>query len=244
MITSRAELIDHCLITLGAPVLEVNVAPIQVEHCIDTALQYYQHFHSDALHRNYYVHKVTAADATNEYIDLPESFAYVTKMLYSGALNNSMASQFSDLWQFTAQQYTALQAGTSGLSGFYIAMSNLQLLQDVFKAMQRIRFSRHMDRVYVEEGLKEGQFVVFEGYSIIDENTYEDVWNDYFLKKYATALIKKQWGTNMKKFEGMQLPGGVMFTGQATYDEAVQEIADLEEEMRTTWQEPDGFFIG
>jgi len=242
---TREELIDYCLRKLGAPVLQINVAPEQIEDRIDEALQFYQAFHSDALHRNYYVHKVTATDVTNKYVALPEAYAYVTKMLLLTSASTSMASQFSDLWQYTAQQYTALQSGAAGgLSGFYVAMSNLQLMQDVLKGAQRIRFSRHMDRVYVEEVMKEGEYVVFEGYSIIDPVAFTDVWDDYFLKKYATALIKKQWAGNMKKFEGMQLPGGVMFNGQSMYDEAIMEISELEEEMRTTWQEPDGFFIG
>jgi hypothetical protein len=216
-----------------------------VEDRIDEALQFYQAFHSDALHRNYYVHKVTATDVTNKYVALPEAYAYVTKMLLLTSASTSMSSQFSDLWQYTAQQYTALQSGAAGgLSGFYVAMSNLQLMQDVLKGAQRIRFSRHMDRVYVEEVMKEGEYVVFEGYSIIDPVAFTDVWDDYFLKKYATALIKKQWANNLKKFSGMQLPGGVMFEGQIMYDEAVMEISELEEEMRMTWQEPDGFFIG
>jgi hypothetical protein len=242
---SRPEFIDYCLRSLGAGVLQVNVSPEQVEDRVDEALQFYQAFHSDALHHNFYVHKVTAADVTNKYVTLPEAYAYVTRMLLLSSTTTSYSSQFSDLWQYTAQQYTALQSGSAGgLSGFYVAMSNLQLMQDVLKGAQRIRFSRHMDRVYVEETMKEGEYVVFEGYSIIDPEQYTDVWDDYFLKKYATALIKRQWANNLKKFSNMQLPGGVMFEGQIMYDEANVEIDALEEEMRSTWEFPPDFAIG
>lgn len=241
---TRAEFTDYCLRKLGAPVLQINVAPEQVEDRVDEALAFYQHFHSDALHHNFYVHKVTATDVTNKYVTLPEAYAYVTRMLMLNSASTSMASQFSDLWQFTAQQYTALQAGQGGLSGFYVAMSNLQLMQDVLKGAQRIRFSRHMDRVYVESEMKEGEHVVFEGYSIIDPIAFTDVWDDYFLKKYATALIKKQWANNLKKFSNMQLPGGVMFEGQIMYDEANLEISELEQEMRDTWELPPDFAVG
>lgn len=241
---SRVDFIDYCLRALGAPVLQVNVAPEQVEDRVDEALQFYQAFHSDALHHNFYVHQVTATDVTNKYVTLPEAYAYVTRMLLLSSASTSMSSQFSDLWQYTAQQYTALQAGNGGLSGFYVAMSNLQLMQDVLKGAQRIRFSRHMDRVHVEEVMKEGEHVVFEGYSIIDPDEYSDVWNDYFLKKYATALIKRQWANNLKKFSNMQLPGGVMFEGQIMFDEANVEIEQLEQEMRDTWEFPPDFAIG
>ena len=58
-----------------------------------------------------------------------------------------------------------------------------------------------------------------------------DVWNDRFLRKYTTALIKRQWGANLKKFAGIQMPGGVTLNGQVIYDEAIQEIEKMEEEI-------------
>ena len=241
--TSRSELIDYCLRKLGAPVLQINVAQEQIEDRIDESLQLYQAYHSDALHMNYYTHQVTATDVTNKYVALPEAFAYLTRMLLQPGANSS-ASQFSDMWQFMSQNYTAALASAGGMSSFYIGMSNIQMLQDTMKGMNIIRFSRHMDRVYVESDMTEGDWVVFEGYSIIDPETFTDVYNDYFLKKYATALIKKQWGTNMKKFTGMQLPGGVQFSGQDIYNEAVEELEKLELEIRDNWEAPPLFFMG
>jgi hypothetical protein len=70
------------------------------------------------------------------------------------------------------------------------------------------------------------------------------VYNDRYLKRYATALIKRQWGTNLKKFEGIQMPGGVTLNGQKIYDEAVEEIKELEAEMQTTYTEPPNFMVG
>ncbi|NDE81955.1 MAG: hypothetical protein EB037_13740, partial [Actinobacteria bacterium] len=89
-----------------------------------------------------------------------------------------------------------------------------------------------------------GEFLVFECWRILDPNTYTDVYNDMWLKRYATALIKRQWGDNLKKFAGMQLPGGVMLNGQTIYDEAVQEIQNIEQEIRNTFELPVDFFTG
>ena len=77
-----------------------------------------------------------------------------------------------------------------------------------------------------------------ECYSIIDSTHYASFWNVRWLKEYATALIKKDWGTNLKKFAGVQLPGGVVLNGQAIFDEATEEIKALEEEMQNKYELP------
>ena len=85
---------------------------------------------------------------------------------------------------------------------------------------------------------------IFEGFIIIDPASYTKVWNDRLLKRLTTAYMKKQWGTNMKKFQGMQLPGGIMMNGQQIYNEAVQEIAEIEQLIRASHEEPPQFLIG
>ena len=89
-----------------------------------------------------------------------------------------------------------------------------------------------------------GQYVVFDGYESIDPDTYTDVWNDMFLKKYTTSLYKKQWGNNLIKFEGMQLPGGVTFNGRQIFDDANTEILKIEEEMQLRYEAPPHFIVG
>jgi hypothetical protein len=79
---------------------------------------------------------------------------------------------------------------------------------------------------------------------ILNPNDYNKVYNDRLLKKLATAYIKRQWGTNMKKFQGMQLPGGIMMNGQQIYNEAMQEIADIEQNIRNAAEEPPQFILG
>lgn len=87
-------------------------------------------------------------------------------------------------------------------------------------------------------------YLVLECYRILDPETYTDVYNDYYLKKYLTALIKQQWGQNLIKFEGMQMPGGVTFNGRQIYDDATQDLEKLVEEARLNWEEPIDFMTG
>mgnify|MGYP001585128484 FL=1 len=111
-----------------------------------------------------------------------------------------------------------------------------------------VSFDRHRDRLRIDMDWKNevqiGSYIVVEGYRIIDPSTFTDVYNDYFLKKYATALIKKQWGANLIKFEGMTMPGGVTFNGRQLFDDAIEELQRLEEEVRLNWEQPVDFYVG
>jgi hypothetical protein len=89
-----------------------------------------------------------------------------------------------------------------------------------------------------------GDFIIVECYRVVDQDTYTDIWNDYYLKKYTTALIKRQWGANLSKFEGMVMPGGVTFNGRQLFEDANEEIQKLEEEVRLNWEMPVDFYTG
>ena len=85
---------------------------------------------------------------------------------------------------------------------------------------------------------------IAEAMAIIDPATYTEVYDDMFLKKYATALIKRQWGENLKKFQGIMMPGGVTLNGDQIYQEAVQEIQQIEQEMQLKYELPPSLMIG
>jgi hypothetical protein len=115
-----------------------------------------------------------------------------------------------------------------------MVMENLALIAEMLVGKQPIRYNRHMNKLYVDmdwNTLTDGEFLLVEAYQIVDPTDYVDVWKDQWLMRYATALIKRQWGANLSKFTGMTLPGGVQFNGQTLYNEAIQEIDTLEHEM-------------
>ena len=110
-----------------------------------------------------------------------------------------------------------------------------------------IEFTRHKNRVYFHtdklRNIKAGDTIIFDGYEIIDPNNFSSVYNDMFLKKYTTALIKRQWGLNLIKFEGIQMPGGVTLNGRQIFDDAKEELDKLEEEIQLKHEMPPHFFI-
>jgi hypothetical protein len=125
---------------------------------------------------------------------------------------------------------------------------HLQLLDDMFAGHRTFRFNRKQDKVYLDVNMDDifddGDYVIFEVYRALDPEEWTEVYNDMFLRRYATALIKRQWGENMKKFSGMQLPGGVMMNGQQIYDEALTELNELEREMQSRYELPVDFMVG
>jgi len=128
-----------------------------------------------------------------------------------------------------------------------MVMEHLALITELLVGQQPIRYNRHRNRLHVDmdwNKMDTGSFLLIEAYQVVDPDTFTDVWGDRWLYLYATALIKRQWGNNLKKFGNMQLPGGVVFNGQQVYDEADAEIKELERDMVTNLSLPAMDMIG
>ena len=243
--TTRALLQDYCLRNLGAPVIEINVDEDQIEDRTDEAIQFYQEFHSDAVIREYLKHELTATDITNSYITVADSVTSIVRLL---KINASSGSVLFDMgYHMRMNDIFMLQGLATQLQSYEQSQQKLSLIDHTLNTEEHIRFSRHINRVHMDEGfgdLVAGEFIVLEVYSIIDPGTYADVYNDFYLKKYLTALIKRQWGANMMKFDGFQLPGGITMNGRQMFEDAIEEITGLEEECRLMWAMPDNFLMG
>jgi hypothetical protein len=126
--------------------------------------------------------------------------------------------------------------------------THLNLINDLMTGQKPVRFNRHTNKLRIDldwqNEVEVGDFIIVEGWSTLDPTEYTDVYDDYFLKLYATQLIKQQWGTNLKKFEGVQLPGGVTLNGQIIYQEATDQLEKLRDEAQNTYQLPVDFFTG
>jgi len=130
---------------------------------------------------------------------------------------------------------------------YYMAFQQLQLLEDLLVGKQPIRYNRNTNRFYIDmnwQKVSAGQYLVIEAYQIVDPAKFPDVWGDRWLQRYAAQLIKKQWGTNLTKFSGMVLPGGVTFNGEKIYNDAEAELEKLETEMSTSYSLPAYDMIG
>lgn len=241
---SRQTLIDYALRAIGAPVIEINVDEDQVEDRVDEAMQFYQEYHSDSIVRNYRKHLVTAEDATNGYVTVPDSMIFVNNIFPIGA-STSQSGMFSVDYQMHFNDMHNLR-NPGGLIDYEMTKQYMSMIDLKVNGMsQRSSFSRHQNRLYVEgDDLEEGIYIIVEGHEVLDPETYTDIYNDMLLKKYLVALIKRQWGANLIKFEGMQMPGGVTLNGRQIYDDAISDIEKIEETMQLTYEAPTDFFVG
>jgi hypothetical protein len=241
---SREQLKEWCLRQLGFPVIEINVDDDQVDDRVDEALQYFQQFHYDGVERWYLKHQITQDNINNGYVPITENIIGVTR-IFPIASSNATVNMFDlryqlrlhELYDFTSTSYV----------NYVLTMQHIRTLDMLFSGEQPIRFNRHTDKLYIDWNagmMNVGEWLIIEGYIIVDPDAYNDVYNDMMLKRLATAYIKRQWGNNMKKFGGMQLPGGITMNGQQIYEEANQEIATLEEQIRNTYEEPPQFILG
>jgi len=249
--TTRQELIDYSLRRLGSPVLEINVDDDQVEDKVDDALQLYQEYHADATYRTYLKHQITQEDIDNEWIPLASNILYVTKVFPFNKTFGGV-NMFDIRYQMMLNSMGDFMNFAGGMSYYYQMQQYLEFLDSMFEGNPRVMHSRHQERLYIfgdwapniMGSLELGDYVIAEVLTLVDPATFPAVWNDKFVKNYTTALIKQQWGTNMMKFEGMTLPGGVQLNGRQYFEEATTELVDLEEKMRLENEYPIDFFIG
>jgi len=249
MPTNREEFKDYCLRKLGHPVIEINIDDFQLEDRIDDALRFWQEYHFDGTEIIYESYAIQAADITNKYVSLGSSLdskiISITKLLSSDATTSNM---FSIKYQMSLNDpgtYSTVDSARE-MSSYWMRMSHLTMTDDLISGLQPIRFNRKTNKLYIDwnwDETKAGDYIVAETHQLVD-GTNSEVWNDGFLKEYATALIKEQWGMNLSKFEGVQLPGGVTLNGRAILEDARTEIQALKETMSLQYELPVDFVMG
>jgi hypothetical protein len=242
---NKDELKDFCLRQLGYPVVQINVDDVQVDDAVELAFEYWNEFHFNGTERTYVKHLMTEQDMTNKYVTVSDSLIGATRVLKVGG--NKMAMnmfdlryqlRLNDLWDLSSTSYV----------NYSLTMQHLATLDLIFTGETPIRFNRLTNKLYIEmdwgADIQAGEYIIIEGFVVTDPSAYTRVWNDRLLKKLAVAYVKKQWGVNMKKYAGMQLPGGITMNGQQIFDEAVKDIAEVEQNIRDTYEAPPEFLVG
>jgi hypothetical protein len=255
-INTRQDFKDYCLRRLGAPVIDINVDDDQVEDRIDDALQYWQDYHFDGLQKVYYIKALSQEDVDNKYVNMDPSVttdAANNQLEIVGVsrifpIQDSQATinmfdlryqlRLNELYDFTSASYI----------NYTLTQQHLRSLELMFTGEVPIRYQRHMKKLFIDwawgsSQAPAGTVVIAECYAIINPDIYHGVWQDRWLKEYATALIKRTWGNNLKKFDGVQLLGGVTLNGDKIYQEAADEIERLEKEMENNFGAPLEFFL-
>ena len=268
---SRANLKEYALRALGKPVIEINVDDDQLEDRLDEALQYYAQYHYDGIRRTYLKYKLTEDDKNrlknpnrssetttdskessisttwseqDNYLVIPNSIVSIINIFpFSNKGNLNLFDvryqlRLNDLYDFSS----------TSIINYDVVLRHLDFLDHVLVGEKPMRFNQHDNRLYIDmdwkDDLQVDEYLIIECYRKLDPTVMTDVFNDIFLKRYVTALFKKQWGANLSKFNGVTMIGGVTLNGQQIYQEALQDVQKLEEDIRGTYETPVSYMIG
>ena len=129
-----------------------------------------------------------------------------------------------------------------------MTLRHLDLLDHILVGERPLRYNQHKNRLYIDmdwaNDVDAGDFLIIECYRKLDPATFTNVFDDIFLKKYLIQLIKKQWGANLSKFQGVAMLGGVQMNGEQIYTQALEEIQRLEEQIQLSYELPPNYMVG
>ena len=271
---SRQGLIDYAKRQLGAPVLEINVADEQLDDIIDDSLQYFYERHFDGVIQTYLKYEITQADIdrarggvgiastsataniagtqttfdfteNNNFIQVPPQVLGINKVFAFEGSSGISGGMFNIKYQLFLNDVYFW--GSTELLTYSMVKRYLSDIDFLLTTEKQIRFNQRQDRLYMDMdwgSLVPGQFLIIDCYRLLDPNDSPRVWSDSFLKKYVTASLKKQWGQNLIKFQGVKLHGGTELNGRQIYDDGVTELNSLMDKMSSTYELPPLDMIG
>jgi len=267
--TTKSTFKEYCLRSLGKGVIDINVSDDQADDRIDEALQYFAQYHYDGIEKVYLKHQITQADvdraASNDtttatdsvdssvtasfsegkgFIPMPSAVVSVIQIFpFDDIATNNMFDiryqlRLNDLYDFSS----------TSIMQYQMTMEHLDFLSHILVGEKPIRFNQHQNRLYIDmdfaNDITVGEFIIIECYRKIDPATYTDIFDDIYLKRYASALIKRQWGANLSKFAGIAMLGGVTMNGETIYSQAQEELEKLEEQIQLSFETPIDYMIG
>ena len=243
--TTRQEFKDWVLRKLGAPVIDINVSDEQIDDRIDEAVDYWRDYHYNGSQLVYLKHQITQENKDNGYIDLPSGLLGISGIFNMQSSISTGSGIFNVQYQFVLNNLEDITG--YNITNYYMSMSHLEFLQEMLVGKPMIRYNKHVNRLYLDTDpglLVVGEYIIIEAYDVIDPSTYADVWGDRWLQNYASCLVKEQWGSNLTKFTGMQLVGGVSFNGEQILSDAKEERRLMEEEAVQNLQPLSYNYIG
>ena len=257
--STKATLKSYCLRALGFGVIDINVSDDQADDRLDEALQYFAQYHYDGIEKMYLKHLITSDEVTRaradaettatdtadssitatwkegkNFIPIPSAVVSVVQVFPftdTGAGSNMFDIRYqlrlNDLFDFSSTSVIQYQ----------MTMDNIDLLEHILVGETPIRFNQHQNRLYIDmdwenDVTADVDYIIIECYRKLDPTTYTDIDDDIYLKRYATTLLKKQWGANLSKFNGVTMLGGVTMNGETLYTQAQEEQNKLEEEIQ------------
>ena len=181
----------------------------------------------------------------SNYLPLPPDIIGVEKIFHFDGSATSTNNMFSVKYQLFLNDI--YYYGATQLMNYAMVRSYLSDIDFLLTTQKQFRFNQRQDRIYIDidwSGVQEGDWLIFDVFKAIDPNASTGVWNDSFLKRYVTQLVKRQWGQNLIKFQGVKLPGGVELNGRQILDDAQKELDVIREQMSNTYEVPPLDMIG
>ena len=184
-------------------------------------------------------------EENSNYLQVPPEIIGITKVFKfdgSNTVTNNMFSVKYQLFLNDIYYWGSTEVLTYAMTKRYLEDVDFALSTDKF-----IRFNQRQDRLYLDfdwGSATADDYLIIDCYRMLDPNSYSRVWNDSFLKRYVTALVKRQWGQNLMKFQGVKLPGGIELNGRQIYDDAQRDLEVIREQMSNTYELPPYDMIG
>jgi hypothetical protein len=263
---TRESLKQYALRALGKPVIEINVDDDQLEDRIDEAVQYFAQYHYDGVKRTYLKYQYTQADKDRMTADASETAtvdsstttwkegqnwlgipASILSVINIFPFSNKGSMNLFDV-RYQLRLNDLYDFSSTSVVNYDVVLRHLDFLDHILVGEKPMRFNQHENKLYIDMDWKNdlmvGEYLVIECYRKLDPASNTDVYNDLFLKRYVTALFKRQWGANLSKFGGVQMIGGVTLNGQEIFSQALGDIDKLEQEIRTSYELNPAMMIG
>ena len=268
-VRTRQKLIDYSLRALGSPVIEVNVDDDQVQDRVDDAIRFFSEYHFDGVEKVYLKYAIQEEDIVNKSITiradnpgfllsdrltanaedptaadimLEDLITSVTKIFH---ITQQSMGMFDIRYQYALNDLYTF--GTIDLVQYDLTQQYLSLLSQYLSPEKMVNFSRVTNKLKIQMDWKlamPGQYFIIEAYRILDPRIYTEIYEDRMLKKYLTALIKRQWGINLSKYNGIKLPGDITFNGDKMVTESAVEIDSIEKDIIAKYELPTDFMMG
>ena len=184
-------------------------------------------------------------EENSNYLQVPPAVIGVEKVFHFDGSQSMSSGMFSIKYQLFLNDIYFF--GSLEMLTYNMTRTYLSDLEFALTTQKQFRFNQRQDRLYLDVDWSEltaGDYIIIDCYRTIDANDYERVWNDSFLKKYTTALLKRQWGQNLLKFQGVKLPGGIELDGRAIYEDGMKDLEIIREMMSNTYELPPLDMIG
>jgi len=243
--TTREQFKGWVLRKLGAPVIDINVSDEQIDDRVDEAVDFWRDYHYSGSQLVYLKHQITQADKDNGYVTLPAQLLGISGIFNMQSSISTGGGIFNVQYQFVLNNLEDITG--YNITNYFMSMQHLEFLQEMLVGRPMIRYNKHVNKLHIDSGqdaMTVGEYIIIEAYDVIDPDTYSDVWSDRWLQNYTAALVKEQWGSNLTKFTGMQLVGGVSFNGEQILADAKEERRMMEEEAVQNLQPLSYNYIG